>query len=642
MSDKIPSLPRRCARQLVRAWTALTAGDRVIAVLAVVVFAYFCATPGIFQGKASGDGLLGFFYLPGLVFHHSLDMAGPGGTFWISRLGLEQTKHLANPCPIGTVPLWLPTYLLGLGVKKLVMLFVTLPAAEASSKVYPMGGFDYWMAGLGSLISGLCGVALGFRLIARKLGVGAARFAMVTTVLATPLAWYFANQPLYQHACAFFVVTLLVERWDAWRGAMTLGRWALLGVIGGAAMLMRVQEAVWLLVPGLDAAYLVLANVRHDRRAARDALLGGVVLVAVTVIVFSPQLLIWKYFFGTFRTPQPPGHMRWLDPGLLAMLFSMRGGLIAWSPILYFFIPGLLLSRKELDGLAWRMGLLFLIVWWVNASAWDHWASWTFGARRFTDSSVIFAVGLGGFWRWASRVTWRRRFLLGVTVFLILWNGLLMELVRQRKVKSSGAFAYPASTWIGWAHGPGWLGRILDRTGYPFVQPVGWIYALIYRAPVTTFEGVVGNYLLERDCHNHDVVLMNQLKFVDDLVFVVEGIAHAPEGGWPASQVLVPVTGTRARVLIPLAGKEPVRVKLLGQFNARESEVRVSWNGRALKTTTARASKPGAFDEVRFEVPIEIVHTRARTNELVMEGLPAGAKVARLDFESFTRWYDHP
>ncbi|HEX2571932.1 MAG TPA: hypothetical protein VH877_20485 [Polyangia bacterium] len=629
----------RWRRWLRRLMEPFTAGDRVLGALVLGIVIYYCATPGIFEGKASGDGLRGFFYLPGVIYHHTLDMEAParalGGAYVPGR---EVTGRAANPCPIGPVLLWMPSYLLGLGIKQLAVLGVPLPRdwlREQSS-------FDFWMAALGSLGAGLAGLGTLFRLVRRHLGVAAARFGTVGAAVATPLVWYLVHQPLYQHACAFWAVTLFCERWDAWRGQggeqgqMTWGRWAGLGALGGLALLMRLQEGIWLLLPGLD----VLGGLVDEARGARRGrvLLGwigrGLLCVGVAALVFLPQLLLWYWYFGAVRPPQPPGHMRWGDPGLLATIWSMRGGLLTWSPILYLGLPGLWLARRQLGGLAWRLGLVLAVEWWVNAAAWDHWASWTFGARRFTDATVVFAVGLGGCWV-ACTAAGRRRIGRGLWAVLLLavaWNGLLMELVRQRYVKSSGAGAYAASDWVRWAKGPAWLGQALDRFGFPFNQPAGWIYAWIYGVPPATYDGVVGSYMLERDWFVHDVIHVPGFAFEDGRAFVVGGVVPPPPERWPRGTA-VPASGPRLRVLVPLVGREPVRVRLTGDFGARAREMMVRWNDAPLPVTLANQN------ELRFAVPVELVHTRARANVLVIDGVPPGSRFRRLDFESFTRWW---
>src|SRR5581483_1706360 len=112
--------PRLLGR-LRRLGALLTCGDPVVGAVQLLLVVYYCATPGIFQGKASGDGYFGFMYLPGIVFHHPLDM-GPVIPQWATILGRERTGRVANACPIGPVALWMPTYLLGLGLGRLCRL----------------------------------------------------------------------------------------------------------------------------------------------------------------------------------------------------------------------------------------------------------------------------------------------------------------------------------------------------------------------------------------------------------------------------------------------------------------------------------------------------------------------------------------
>src|SRR5207247_347005 len=163
---------------------------------------------------------------------HTLDL-GPAVPFWAKILGTERTGHVANPCPIGPVAFWTPFYLLARALEWVAGLFVRLPAEQQPGQTV----FDFWMAGLGSLLAGR----------------------------------------------------------------------------------------------------------RRQWNESARAISGGLILSACAFAVFLPQLLIWHYYFGTLRTPQPPGHMRWSDPGLVATLFSTRAGLFPWTPIYYLVIPGLIL-----------------------------------------------------------------------------------------------------------------------------------------------------------------------------------------------------------------------------------------------------------------------------------------------------------
>src|SRR5688572_8230095 len=48
--------------------------DRAVTWLAVLLLACYVATPGVFEGKMSGDGLINFLYLPSLLVHRTANM----------------------------------------------------------------------------------------------------------------------------------------------------------------------------------------------------------------------------------------------------------------------------------------------------------------------------------------------------------------------------------------------------------------------------------------------------------------------------------------------------------------------------------------------------------------------------------------
>ena len=642
-----PSEPR--ARPVQRAiYKFFCGGDWRIGLLALAVTLYYVTTRGIFQGKASGDGFFGFMYLPSLLFHHTIDIAKEV-PFWAPILGKEKTGYTANPCPIGPLVFWFPPYLIGLGLERFALAFHWIKPAQFNGQ----SQFDFWMAGLGSLAAGLGGVGCVYRLLVRKLDVTAARIGTVVATLATPITWYLVTQPLYQHACAFFAVALFVERWDSWRSddrGLTPTRMAALGAMGGFAMLTRIQEAIFLVLPGIDALVMIVVALRARRGAeAARALAGGALLTVVTFIVFAPQVWIWWTYFAQLRTPQAHGHMRWADPAIVSTIFSMRGGLLTWSPALYLLLPGLLLARKKLGALGLGLGLVFVLELWVNAAAWDHWASWCYGARRFTDATVTFAVGIGGFSWWilerARRLREEQlrrrgrssRAAVALAVFLtfcVAYNGLLMELLRNNRIKSSGSGAFPASQWIKWAKGPEWLGRLFDTIGYPFAQPAGWIFAAIHHASPRAFEGSIGIYLLERDCRFHAITYFPAINFSDPGQLVLEGITGKPDPADKAKPPLVPVA-PRVRLLVPLFARETIRFSVDGDFHGGEARVVATWNGEPLAHSPYPATTPG---HIHFEVPERIVHSRSQVNDLTLD-LPEGSKMQKVEFQSFEPWW---
>jgi hypothetical protein len=622
-----------------RLYGLLAAEDLCIAVLGLTVLIYYFLTPGVFQGKASGDGFLGFMYMPGLLFHHSLDLRYTIPE-QLPALGIEPTGHVANPCPIGPVFIWAPTYLLGLLLQKLHI--VPTPAG----KPFGQNSTDFFFAGLGALMFGQVGVAAMFRVLRRWFTVGAARFGTVTAVWATPLCFYFVTQPLYQHACAFAAVALFIERWDLLRPSLaeaaSLGewkKWVELGALAGVCMLMRLQEAIFLLLPGLPLLrQLGVAVRRFDLAEARRIVGSGVLVIVTAGLVFLPQVVLWVYFFGRLRTPQLPGHMRWLNPALIETLFSLRAGLFPWVPVLYIALLGLLLPPLRRQGLHLRLLLLFLIDLWVNAAAWDFHGSWAFGPRRFTDATPIFAAGLASAFAWlCTQPRWRSRLLIAVAAVLIAYNLLLMELVRQRRVKSSSSGAFPAAEWVRWAHGPAWLQRGFTRFGYPFAQPAGWLYALVYHIPPSAFEGIVGNYFLERDWR------------VRSFIMGPTGVSLREPSPYVFAEPS-DIDTLKWRILIPLYAREPLDLRLLLSAGGRPplsdrpqaaavspaqapSPMTVTWNGAQVPLTDAGG---GLLYVARL--PAERVYTRGRLNEVTLSA-PRSLRLERLELVSRLAWW---
>jgi hypothetical protein len=640
------TLPRW--RRLLRLFTA---GDAALALLGTAVVIYYWATRGIFQGKASGDGFFGFLMLPGVLLHHTFDLAAPAPE-WAGVFGRERSGLVANGCPIGPALLWTPTYLLGLVLDKLAAvpglgagLRLLVPALHAS----PFTGreeSDFFMAGLGSLAAGLLGARLTFDLVARKLGVAAARFGVVGAVVATPLCFYLVTQPLYQHACAFFGVALFVERWDAWRGpgAMTLRRWAALGALGGVAMLMRQQEGLFFLLPATDAlAELGRGLRRRDLQLVGQTVVGGLLFLACALLVYSPQLLLWRHYYGTLRPPQEPGHFIWWNPAIIESLFSMRAGLFPWVPVLYLAVPGLIAARRRLGGLVWRLGLVFALELWLNSAVWDYHGSWAFGPRRYTDAAGVVALGLGGAYAvlgGAAAAHGRqrlRRALLAALALLAVWNVVLMELVRTRRVKSASAGAYPAAMWAQWAGAPASVVRALDRIGYPFMQPVSALYALRYRMSLAHAEGLLGGYLLERDWKIRAVILSRGFAFADRQWYLVQGARPAVPGKPPAGG-LVPVE-SQVRIVLPLMAREPLRLSLSGELRGQGAAVRATFNGTPIPLRLRPAGGAVALDQLDLEVPESVVHSRGWLNELVFDNLAEGSQLKRLDLSPVKDWW---
>jgi hypothetical protein len=598
-------LRRSSAGWLRRALRWVSAGDRVLGLVMLVMLVYYAATPGIFEGKGSGDGIVNFSFLPSVLLHHTLDMSRTVAATHHWALPVMNGR-MTNFTPIGPPIAWLPFYAFGL------LLEAAARAVTSAFQAQPfgVGRFQYWMCGLGTLIYGLLGIRALFRLCQRRLGTGAARWAVVGAVFGTPLGFYLLHQPLYQHGLSFACCAVLIERWDAWRPHPSVRQQAALGALGGAAALIRQQDILFLLPPFWDLARASLAQFRSPSDPQRWQALGrslrsAMLMALVASAVIAPQLLVWHHYFGEFQSPLTDvGYLRWRNPSVLGMLFSMRGGLLSWTPIVYLAACGLVLARRQLP--VGMFAALFLLQLYVNASVWDWWSSWSYGARRFCDVMVVVGVGLGALWHCQKRRLLRIT-VAGAMALLIGWNVVTMEYVRTRATPSSAGVTWAAWERLAAVRAPGWLVAVFRRLGWPFVWPASIPFALRHSVPIRTFEEVYGAYFLYHDFWEH------QPRDAAANVRTSVGRRYLASGfGEPDPQtgaVLIEGVPSRpALLLMPLFKSEPIRVHLDGSFSPGPLELR--WNGLPV---VARREPTG----LGFELPRERVRQEINRLELV-------------------------
>ena len=215
--------------------------------------------------------------------------------------------------------------------------------------------------------------------------------------LAGPTGYYSFVSPAYSHATAWFSVALFVYTWLRTQEEPGLGRACLLGVLGGLVALVRWQDSVVLLLPLAETVW----SIRRGRWGGGTPLVHLVVLGIAAGLMIVPQFLAWQAIYGTpVIMPQGPGFMRWSQPAILAVLFSLKHGLFSWTPALLTAAAGLPLLVKRDRLVGWSVILVMAITIYVSASVQDWWAGEAFGARRFVGCGVFFALGLAALLAW--------------------------------------------------------------------------------------------------------------------------------------------------------------------------------------------------------------------------------------------------
>ena len=281
---------------------------------------------------------------------------------------------------------------------------------------------------------------------------------------------------------------------------------------------MRTQQGLWLILPGLDVASAgcgaacatrCLARNSDGRRCCSSCSLG-LVFDRLCGAGFAPQLLCGSTTTVASEPRRTPGRcagatndsghalsMRagLFPPGFPACTLCCRGCWLLWRRVCWAWLC------------RWRWAM-FLAQLWVNAAVYDFHSSWAFGPRRGYRVCGHLCAGPAGLWQALSR---RRMVLLVLSLCATLWNGLLIELVRTRRIKSSssGRFRPRSGRWAG---GPAWLGEPSNGSVflYPACRPD--LQPGVPRRPAT-FEGIIGNYPFERDNRYRARVLGQSIRF---------------------------------------------------------------------------------------------------------------------------------
>lgn len=445
------SLARRVAPGdrgwLARCWAALGPSEMVlVAVFLVLVFLFHWG-----YQRAASDGREYFVQIRSLVMDADFDFANE------SHFGVRGTSDLY---PVGGPLLWAPFF---------VAAHLWLGLLNLLGGEWVRNGFanPYQRAvGLGTLVYGFVGVVLVFRLARRYFSDRLALGATLAMTAGSFVGWYLVRDASMVHGMSLFATTLFLYVWHQGRGRRDRRGWAVLGATAGLMTLVRWQNLLFVVVvlPEAFAAYRAGLQ-EQGARGLREPLLRHGLATALAVVVFVPQLWLWKVARGGWFAAPSGGHaMAPGSPLLGDVLFSPNRGLFSWTPLVYLAVLGALvfLARQP------RVGGLLLVAFsaqvYVNSTV--GWGGAGFGARRFTACMLIFVLGLAALLDWLRRHPVVAPTLLVATLILVnlsfaleqhgrasFYDVSLRQMLGFTLDRVGNPFLFPRSAWIAWRHG---------------------------------------------------------------------------------------------------------------------------------------------------------------------------------------------
>ena len=417
--------------------------------LSTLAYLALIPVPRVDGQLIGSDGVGYYVYARSLAIDHDLDFANEYAYYQRAFRPPEPTPlgRQGNKYAIGPALLWMP-FFLAAHVLALLGQALGLGAADGYGYLYQAA------ISIGSIAYGALGFAMAYACARRMFAGGAALAAVGLLWFAGNAIYYMVFEPSMSHMVALFSVAALLTVWFLrFRGAdkPDLIQAALLGAAGGLVLLVRLQDAPFLLLPfGYLLARLLGAWRAGDARLARRWLLAGLLAGACLALVFAPQLVVWRRLYGSWLTsPYTSDHdppFYWLQPQVGGVLLSTFHGLFTWHPVYLLALAGLALVGRRDRGLALALLALLALEVYIVAAWWAWWQGDSFGGRMFLSATWIWVLGLAGLLQrvWSSARL--RGPTLAVALLLVLWNGLSLLQYRLGLVPMSAPLTWEQMT----------------------------------------------------------------------------------------------------------------------------------------------------------------------------------------------------
>jgi hypothetical protein len=269
-----------------------------------------------------------------------------------------------------------------------------------------------------------------------------AALAAACLTLGTTIFYYSAIEISLPHGIGTAIMAGYVWYWLTTYGSVRPYRWFQVGMLVGAAGLVRWQLATYAVLP---AAELALAKPHRLWVKIFSAASAGV----GAVITFCPQAIAWKCVYGSWLVNPIQGvSYHWLAPSAWVILVSQDRSLFYWTPLTLVACAGtaacMFFKRPSVNAPArresiWILGIAFLIQVYALAGVWGQgplststgnydgiFLARSYGMRDLTESVVVLAPGLA----WLLDRAHARcfRVLGALCLWLCVWNLFLVNL----------------------------------------------------------------------------------------------------------------------------------------------------------------------------------------------------------------------
>ncbi|MES2619537.1 MAG: hypothetical protein V4615_01710 [Bacteroidota bacterium] len=276
--------------------------------------------------------------------------------------------------------------------------YLTAHLITKSTKFFPADGYSepyQFSVALSSLFWGICGmVALTLLLL---------RWFRPTTVSVTLLLIAFGTNYLYYvtlecgltHVPDFFLITSAVLCTFLWLEQKCWKYAFLVGLASGMVALIRLPDMVFGIIPAVLFLKTFFESTRNEKN---KLLLQAGAITVVVGLIFSPQMIYWKYVSGYWFHDSYVGEkFDFLYPHISDGLFSYKKGWLLYAPIMIFALAGIPLLLKKFHWIGYCVAMYVCIHIYVVFSWGEWWYGGSFGSRPMIQAYGILAIPLACF-----------------------------------------------------------------------------------------------------------------------------------------------------------------------------------------------------------------------------------------------------
>lgn len=296
-----------------------------------------------------GDSLYYYAYTKSIVLDHDIDFQNEAyrdsGGFPNEPEISEITGKIINKFSPGTSILWIPGFLLGHSLSKVLEFVEVIAAAD---------GYNFltqYIVAISAILFSIVGLFFVFKTVKLFFNTKIALLTLLILYLATQMFYYTSLDPLNSHSASFMLSAMFLYLLSIFSSTKNLSwqKMLVLGFVGGAMTLVRNQDIV-LLIPA--SIYFLTKNGDKSNKEGLMEMFNRMILFWGSIfLVMSIQLLITTNLYGMIGSPYIIGgeELSWFNPDFIRVLFSFGNGLFTFAPVLIIALIGLFLARKNIS-----------------------------------------------------------------------------------------------------------------------------------------------------------------------------------------------------------------------------------------------------------------------------------------------------